>query len=82
MQIGMSAVSWTSLSMFDSSSASSTSGMPALTSTMSAPASTWAWASTTTVSRLPAAQLLGEDLAAGRVDALADDAERLLAHRS
>src|SRR5215217_4950894 len=53
MQIGASVVSWTSLSIFDSSSASSTSGMPALTSITSAPASIWAFVSTVTVERSP-----------------------------
>src|SRR5215216_5379897 len=53
MQIGASVVSWTSLSIFDSSSASSTSGMPALTSSTSAPASICALVSTVTVVRSP-----------------------------
>src|SRR5215217_6326791 len=53
MQIGASVVSWTSLSIFDSSSASSTSGMPALTSSTSAPASICALVSTVTVERSP-----------------------------
>ena len=54
MQIGASVVSWTSLSMLASSSASSTSGMPALTSSTSAPASICASVSTVTVERSPA----------------------------
>src|SRR5919107_2021302 len=53
MQIGASVVSWTSLSIFVSSSASSTSGMPALTSSTSAPASICALTSVTTVERSP-----------------------------
>src|SRR4051794_9312013 len=53
MQIGRSVALWTTCSMFCSSSASSTSGMPALTSSMSAPASVWASASTVTVERSP-----------------------------
>ena len=53
MQIGRSVVSWISVSIFARSSASSTSGMPAFTSSMSAPASTCAFVSTTTVSRFP-----------------------------
>ena len=61
-----------------SSSASSTSGIPALTSSTSAPAATCASASAATRRQVAVAQLLGEHLAAGRVDALADDAERLL----
>src|SRR3954454_5525127 len=51
MQIGRSEASWTVFSMRCSSSASSTSGMPALTSSMSAPASVWAIASLVTVER-------------------------------
>src|SRR3954447_12358902 len=51
MQIGRSEASWTVFSMRCSSSASSTSGMPALTSSMSAPASVWAIASAVTVDR-------------------------------
>ncbi len=54
MQIGMSAVSCTSRSMRASRSASSTSGMPALTSRRSAPAATWASVSAATVERSPA----------------------------
>src|SRR3954466_9279541 len=53
MQIGRSGASWTVVSICASSSASSTSGMPALTSTMSAPASVWAIASAVTVDRSP-----------------------------
>src|SRR5690242_3419082 len=53
MQIGTSTVSLTAPSMSLSSSDSSTSGMPALTSSMSAPASTWARASSPTVDRSP-----------------------------
>src|SRR3954464_12980090 len=53
MQIGRSQASCTVRSMFCSSSASSTSGMPALTSSMSAPASVWAMASAVTVDRSP-----------------------------
>src|SRR6476620_6740518 len=53
MQIGAS-VAWATVrSMSCSSSDSSTSGMPALTSSMSAPACTWASASTVTVDRSP-----------------------------
>src|SRR5919112_3463325 len=51
MHSGMSDVSWISRSIFASSSASSTSGMPAFTSSTSAPASTWAFVSATTVER-------------------------------
>src|SRR3712207_4483199 len=51
MQIGRSVLACTVRSIFCSSSASSTSGMPALTSSMSAPASVWATASMTTVDR-------------------------------
>ncbi len=51
MQIGASVCCWTSWSIFASSSASSTSGMPALTSSTSAPAAIWASVSTTTVER-------------------------------
>src|SRR3954452_17290316 len=53
MQIGRSDASWTVVSICASSSASSTSGMPALTSSMSAPASVWAIASAVTVDRSP-----------------------------
>src|SRR4051812_37216115 len=53
MQIGRSDASWTVLSICCSSSDSSTSGMPALTSSMSAPASVWAIASAVTVDRSP-----------------------------
>src|SRR3954469_6397939 len=53
MQIGRSVAACTVRSMFCSSSASSTSGMPALTSSMSAPASVWASASAVTVERSP-----------------------------
>src|SRR3954454_7025385 len=53
MQMGRSVAAWTVRSMFCSSSASSTSGMPALTSSMSAPASVWAIASAVTVDRSP-----------------------------
>src|SRR5215207_2457595 len=53
MQIGASVVSWTIFSMLASSSASSTSGMPALTSSTSAPAAICALASSTTVARSP-----------------------------
>src|SRR3954447_25543910 len=53
MQIGRSDASWTGLSICCSSSASSTSGMPALTSSMSAPASVCAIASAVTVDRSP-----------------------------
>src|SRR4051794_26546752 len=53
MQIGRSVAFWTACSMFWSSSASSTSGIPALTSSMSAPASVWATASAVTVDRSP-----------------------------
>ena len=55
---------------------SSASGMPALTSSMCAPASTWASASRSTRLKSPLLHLLGEQLAAGGVDALADDHER------
>src|SRR3954469_22980998 len=51
MQIGTSVASWTVRSICWSRSASSTSGMPALTSSMSAPASVWAIASAVTVDR-------------------------------
>src|SRR4051812_9796636 len=51
MQIGRSDASWTVVSICASSSASSTSGMPALTSSMSAPASVWAIAPAVTVDR-------------------------------
>src|SRR3954451_5430740 len=53
MQIGASVAPATVRSMSLSSSDSSTSGMPALTSSMSAPAVTWAMASTATVDRSP-----------------------------
>src|SRR5919109_4982510 len=53
MQIGRSLAACTVRSIFCSSSASSTSGMPALTSSMSAPASVWATASLVTVERSP-----------------------------
>src|SRR3954465_2549479 len=53
MQIGRSVAAWRGWSMSCRSSASSTSGMPALTSSMSAPASVWATASTMTVDRSP-----------------------------
>src|SRR3954468_16832001 len=53
MQIGRSQASCTVRSICCSRSASSTSGMPALTSTMSAPASVWAIASGVTVDRSP-----------------------------
>src|SRR5512133_1463520 len=53
MQIGASVAPDTVRSMSLSSSDSSTSGMPALTSSMSAPADTWATASTATVDRSP-----------------------------
>src|SRR3954469_1718607 len=53
MEIGRSQASWTVRSICWSRSASSTSGMPALTSTMSAPASVCAIASAVTVDRSP-----------------------------
>src|SRR3954464_3890222 len=53
MQIGRSHASWTVRSICWSRSDSSTSGMPALTSTMSAPASACAIASPVTVDRSP-----------------------------
>jgi hypothetical protein len=53
MHSGRSVCSWMSVSIFASSSASSTSGMPALTSSMSAPASTCDSTSTITVERSP-----------------------------
>src|SRR3954447_11764466 len=53
MQIGRSDTSCTAPSICCSSSASSTSGMPALTSSMSASASVWAIASAVTVERSP-----------------------------
>src|ERR671933_930110 len=53
MQIGRSVLAWTVLSICCSRSASSTSGMPALTSSMSAQASVWATASAETVDRSP-----------------------------
>src|SRR3954471_17739614 len=53
MQIGRSVAAWTVRSICCRSSASSTSGMPALTSSMSAPASVWAMASAVTVDRSP-----------------------------
>src|SRR3954470_9680451 len=53
MQIGRSVAAWTVRSICWRSSASSTSGMPALTSSMSAPASVWAMASAVTVDRSP-----------------------------
>src|SRR4051812_6740389 len=53
MQMGRSQASWTVRSICWSRSASSTSGMPALTSTMSAPASVCAIASAVTVDRSP-----------------------------
>src|SRR5512132_4205541 len=53
MQIGTSVASATVRSMAASSSDPSTSGMPALTSSMSAPARTWARASSVTVDRSP-----------------------------
>ena len=53
MQIGTSTASWTVRSIALSSSGSSTSGIPALMSSMSAPASTCASASTVTVERSP-----------------------------
>src|SRR3954452_23219500 len=53
MHSGRSVCSWISVSMPASSSASSTSGIPALTSSMSAPAATCASTSTTTVERSP-----------------------------
>src|SRR5205085_1066762 len=54
MQIGTSTASCTVLSIAWSSSGSSTSGMPAFTSTMSAPACACAIASVVTVDRSPA----------------------------
>src|ERR1700749_1437143 len=53
MQMGRSTASWTVLSIALSSSGSSTSGIPALTSSMLAPASAWANASAGTVDRSP-----------------------------
>src|SRR3954470_13452593 len=53
MQIGRVVAARTTCSMLCSSSASSTSGIPALTSSMSAPASVWATASAVTVDRSP-----------------------------
>src|SRR4051812_31069291 len=53
MQMGRSVAFWTTCSMLCSSSASSTSGIPAFTSSMSAPASVWATASAVTVDRSP-----------------------------
>src|SRR4051812_2241931 len=51
MQIGRAGASWAGVGIRARSSASSTSGMPALTSSMSAPASVWAIASAVTVDR-------------------------------
>src|SRR5579864_7176829 len=53
MQIGTSTAAWTTPSIDFSNSGSSTSGMPAFTSSMSAPASTWATASDATMDRSP-----------------------------
>src|SRR3954463_6723942 len=53
MQIGRSVAAWTVRSIFCRSSASSTSGMPALTSGSPAPPSVWAIASAVTVDRSP-----------------------------
>ena len=78
MQIGTSVASATVRSMAASSSDSSTSGMPALTSSMSAPASHLGEGVDGHGREVAAAQLLGERLAPRGVDALADDAERLV----
>ena len=51
-------------------------GCPAFTSSMCAPASTWATASRSTRLKSPSRISCGEQLAAGGVDALADDRER------
>src|SRR6476469_6593531 len=53
MQSGMSVCAWSRRIIWASSSASSTSGMPALTSSMSAPMAICASASSITRSRLP-----------------------------
>src|ERR1700759_5229802 len=53
MQIGRSTAAWTVRSIDLSSSGSSTSGMPALTSSMVGPASAWSSASAVTVERSP-----------------------------
>src|SRR5690242_8593030 len=62
MQIGASTASWTVRSIALSSSGSSTNGMPALTSSMSAPASTCAFASMVTVERSPPRSCSANDL--------------------
>ena len=55
---------------------SSARGMPALTSSMWAPASTWASDVALDAAEVAGLHLLGQELAAGRVDPLADDDER------
>src|SRR3954454_18044574 len=62
MHIGTSTCSATAPSMSFSSSDSSTSGITALTSSMSAPACTWASASTPTVDRSPPRSSSANDL--------------------
>src|SRR6185503_6829839 len=52
---GTSVIDWTSSTVWARIPGSSASGMPALTSSICAPASTWASASATTVSKFPAA---------------------------
>ncbi len=78
MQIGTSTASCTVRSIALSSSGSSTSGIPALTSSMLAPACDLGEGVGGHRRQVTVAQLLGELLAAGRVDSLADHAERLL----
>ena len=64
------------------SSASSASGAPMLTSSSMAPPATCSSTSISTRDRSPCAQLLLEDLPAGRVDPLADDRRTAGRHRS
>ena len=53
IESGTSVIDWTSCTVWARIAGSSASGMPALTSSIWAPASTWAIASATTVSKLP-----------------------------
>ena len=78
MHSGRSVRLWISLTACASRSASSVSGTPMLTSSTVAPPATCARDVRLDRGEVAGAQLLLELLAAGRVDALADDAERLV----
>ena len=78
MHSGRSVSSWMSLTARESRSASSVSGTPMLTSSTCAPPATCCRDVELDLRQVARAQLLLELLAPGRVDPLADDAERLV----